>query len=110
MYDYSDDFSTPNDDMESDFGHGENSSCCGSSSDNGDDPSAIEFELSITFQGRKYNATPAFPTFVKLREDLLSEMNIDKVTKFGRSFILSKRCGAGQADLRQRTLWPNNHF
>ena len=81
FYDYSEDFSTPNNDVE-DYVYGDtnhsstdDSKSCGSSSDNGDDPSAIEFELSITFQGRKYNATRAFPTFVKLREDLQKEMN-----------------------------------
>ena len=112
MYDYSDDFSTPNDDMESDFGHGENASCCGSSSDNGDDPSAIEFELSITFQGRKYNATRAFPTFVKLREDLLSEMNNNNDRHYhrsnrrncsstgggGKSHLFDSQCSTGNTD------------
>jgi len=84
FYDYSEDFSTPNNDNDvEDYVYGDtpdDSKSCGSSSDksspdNGDDPSAIEFELSITFQGRKYNATRAFPTFVKLREDLQKEMN-----------------------------------
>lgn len=75
MYDYSDDFSTPNDDGDDyhdDLRCDDNDP---SSSDNGEDPSAIEFELSITFQGRKYNATRAFPTFVKLRNDLVRELN-----------------------------------
>mmetsp|Transcript_37511 Transcript_37511/g.65812 ORF Transcript_37511/g.65812 Transcript_37511/m.65812 type:complete len:476 (-) Transcript_37511:492-1919(-) len=74
MYDYSDDFSTPNDDDDShdDLHHEDNQS----SSD--EDPSAIEFELDITFQGRKYNATRAFPTFVKLRNDLLRELNVNE--------------------------------
>lgn len=75
MYDYSDDFSTPNDE---DDAYDDDLLCDSndqSSSDNGEDPSAIEFELSITFQGRKYNATRAFPTFVKLRNDLVRELN-----------------------------------
>lgn len=46
----------------------------GSAMSSDEDPSAIEFELSITFQGRKYNATRAFPTFVKLRNDLIREV------------------------------------
>jgi len=83
FYDYSEDFSTPNNHNDTeDYVYGDthhsstdDSKSCGSSSENGDDPSAIEFELSITFQGRKYNATRAFPTFVKLREDLQKEMN-----------------------------------
>ena len=83
FYDYSEDFSTPNNDNDvEDYVYGDtnhsstdDSKSCGINSDNGDDPSAIEFELSITFQGRKYNATRAFPTFVKLREDLQKEMN-----------------------------------
>ncbi|KAL7440523.1 hypothetical protein ACHAXH_009299 [Discostella pseudostelligera] len=72
MYDYSDDFSSPNDDSRKDVGmHPDEEQI---TSSDGNDPSAIEFELSITFQGRKYNATRGFPTFVKLREDLLHEL------------------------------------
>lgn len=37
------------------------------------DARAIQFELSITFQGRNYTATRAFSRFVKLRNDLLRE-------------------------------------
>ncbi|KAL3762128.1 hypothetical protein ACHAWU_001579 [Discostella pseudostelligera] len=73
MYDYSDDFSSPNDDNKIDSGLHHEEEHLATSSD-GNDPSAIEFELSITFQGRKYNATRGFPTFVKLREDLLHEL------------------------------------
>jgi len=73
MYDYSDDFSSPNDDNKIDAGLHHEEEQLATSSD-GNDPSAIEFELSITFQGRKYNATRGFPTFVKLREDLLHEL------------------------------------
>jgi hypothetical protein len=74
MYDYSDDFSSPNDDENKRECclHNEDDLVPGTSSSG--DPSAIEFELSITFQGRKYNATRGFPTFVKLREDLLHEL------------------------------------
>ena len=78
MYDYSDDFSSQNDDeKDSDF-HCDDEQPTGSDGD----PSAIEFQLSITFQGRKYNATRAFPTFVKLREDLMHELkNNDRRSK-----------------------------
>jgi len=79
MYDYSDDFSTPCNDEENDDLHYEDDKL---SSDG--DPSAIEFDLSITFQGRKYNATRAFPTFVKLREELLHELSAnDRRSKRG---------------------------
>jgi hypothetical protein len=91
MYDYSDDFSSQdtstndNDEMnDNTFRHDEQLVSGGS---NGD-PSAIEFQLSITFQGRKYNATRAFPTFVKLREDLLHELR-------GNDHRRSKRYGGG---------------
>jgi len=78
MYDYSDVFSSQNDDeKDSDF-HCDDEQPTGSD----EDPSAIEFQLSITFQGRKYNATRAFPTFVKLREDLMHELkNNDRRSK-----------------------------
>ena len=68
MYDYSEDFSVPNDNDVNDDLYREDDQ---PRSDG--DPPAIKFELSITFQGRKYNATRAFPTFVKLRNDLLRE-------------------------------------
>ncbi|EJK62894.1 hypothetical protein THAOC_16477 [Thalassiosira oceanica] len=42
-----------------------------------EDPSAIEFEMEISYQGRTYTATRAFPLFVKLRNDLLRELNLD---------------------------------
>jgi len=64
MYDYSDDFSTP--------GGAEEPGCDDAPEE---DPSAIEFDLSISFQGRRYNATRAFPTFVKLRRELLDELS-----------------------------------
>lgn len=35
---------------------------------------AIQFTLSISFNGRKYTATRALPTFVKLRNDLMLEL------------------------------------
>ena len=78
MYDYSDDFSSQNDDeKDSDF-HCDDEQ----PTESDGDPSAIEFQLSITFQGRKYNATRAFPTFVKLREDLMHELtNNDRRSK-----------------------------
>lgn len=91
MYDYSDDFSTPNDDPQGDLHDEEDQH----SSE--EDPSAIEFELAITFQGRKYNATRAFPTFVKLRDDLLREFNDgdEGETKYGLHYRRSKRVGGG---------------
>ncbi len=73
MYDYSDDFSSPNDDENKRDSRLHNEEDLPGTNSSGD-PSAIEFELSITFQGRKYNATRGFPTFVKLREDLLHEL------------------------------------
>jgi hypothetical protein len=36
---------------------------------------AIEFELSITFQGRKYTAKRTMQCMIKLRDDLIREMN-----------------------------------
>jgi hypothetical protein len=36
---------------------------------------AIEFELSISFNGRKYTATRTMQCIVQLRDDLISEMN-----------------------------------
>jgi hypothetical protein len=78
MYDYSDDFSSQNDDEKGSDFHCDDEQPTGSDGD----PSAIEFQLSITFQGRKYNATRAFPTFVKLREDLMHELkNNDRRSK-----------------------------
>lgn len=37
---------------------------------------AIEFELSISFSGRKYTATRTLQRIVQLRDDLIREMNI----------------------------------
>mmetsp|Transcript_9726 Transcript_9726/g.13884 ORF Transcript_9726/g.13884 Transcript_9726/m.13884 type:complete len:467 (+) Transcript_9726:92-1492(+) len=71
FYDYDDDFSATNsqDDDEDEYTQHE------SLEENSpkDDPAAIQFELAISFQGRKYTATRAFSTFVKLRNDLLRE-------------------------------------
>jgi hypothetical protein len=78
MYDYSDDFSSQNDDERDPGSHRDDEN----PTESDGDPSAIEFQLSITFQGRKYNATRAFPTFVKLREDLMHELkNNDRRSK-----------------------------
>lgn len=78
MYDYSDDFSSQNDDETGADFHRDDEQTTGSDGD----PSAIEFQLNITFQGRKYIATRAFPTFVKLREDLMHELkNNDRRSK-----------------------------
>jgi len=38
---------------------------------------AIQFTLSIDLNGRKYTATRALPSFVKLRNDLLRELSCD---------------------------------
>ncbi|KAL3826611.1 hypothetical protein ACHAXA_010536 [Cyclostephanos tholiformis] len=85
MYDYSDDFSSQNDDEKDCDSHHDDDHPTGSDGDT----SAIEFQLSITFQGRKYNATRAFPTFVKLREDLMHELkNNDRRSK--RSIVGTK--------------------
>jgi hypothetical protein len=67
MYDYSNDVFTPNDD-EMDV----KSNCA---DEHYFPPN--EFDLSITLQGQKYNATRAFSTFVKLRNDLLREVNTE---------------------------------
>ncbi|KAL9191377.1 hypothetical protein ACHAXT_001083 [Thalassiosira profunda] len=87
MYDYSDDFSSPHDEPDHDD----------APSGREEDPSAIEFELSITYQGRKYNATRAFPTFVQLRNDLLKELNGNDEgdTKQTSRFNRGKRCAGG---------------
>ena len=72
FYDYDDDFSSSNshdDDDEDDYT--QHQSLEEKSAE--DDPAAIQFELAISFQGRKYTATRAFSTFVKLRNDLLRE-------------------------------------
>ncbi len=73
FYDYDDDFSSSNshDDDEDDYYTAQHQSLEDKSSE--DDPAAIQFELAISFQGRKYTATRAFSTFVKLRNDLLRE-------------------------------------
>lgn len=49
---------------------------------------AIEFNLSIAFNGRKYTATRALQSFVKLRKDLLVEYSKNRSHK--------KRHGGGQ--------------
>ncbi|KAL7432338.1 hypothetical protein ACHAXM_003061 [Skeletonema potamos] len=71
FYDYDDDFSpsSSHDDDEDDYT--QHQSLEEKSAE--DDPAAIQFELAISFQGRKYTATRAFSTFVKLRNDLLRE-------------------------------------
>jgi hypothetical protein len=51
----------------------EKASCVGTSHDE-----AIEFELSISFNGRKYTAMRTMQCIVQLRDDLISEMNSKK--------------------------------
>ncbi|KAG7360492.1 hypothetical protein IV203_035591 [Nitzschia inconspicua] len=45
------------------------------SSSNSPHNEAIEFELSITFQGRRYTAKRTMQCMIKLRDDLIREMN-----------------------------------
>eukprot|EP00980_Cylindrotheca_fusiformis_P001693 scaffold388_cov114-Cylindrotheca_fusiformis.AAC.2 len=51
-------------------GGGEQKNCVGTPHDE-----AIEFELSISFNGRKYTATRTMQCIMQLRDDLVSEMN-----------------------------------
>lgn len=69
FYDYDDDFSSTNNDEEDYTQH----QLLDEKSSESDDPAAIQFELAISFQGRKYTALREFSTFVKLRNDLLRE-------------------------------------
>jgi len=39
------------------------------------DDNALRFNIGVTFNGRKYTATRALPTFVKLRQDLMQEIS-----------------------------------
>eukprot|EP00555_Chaetoceros_dichaeta_P005569 CAMPEP_0198257710 /NCGR_PEP_ID=MMETSP1447-20131203/7307_1 /TAXON_ID=420782 /ORGANISM="Chaetoceros dichaeta, Strain CCMP1751" /LENGTH=479 /DNA_ID=CAMNT_0043944671 /DNA_START=87 /DNA_END=1523 /DNA_ORIENTATION=+ len=39
------------------------------------DDNALRFNIGITFNGRKYTATRALPSFVKLRQDLMQEIS-----------------------------------
>eukprot|EP00985_Skeletonema_marinoi_P026337 scaffold20345_cov204-Skeletonema_marinoi.AAC.3 len=71
FYDYDDDFSTSNSQDDDEDDYTQHQSLEEKSSEEG--PAAIQFELAISFQGRKYTATRAFSTFVKLRNDLLRE-------------------------------------
>lgn len=72
FYDYDDDFSSSNCNDDDEDYYMQHKSLDEKSSER-DDPAAIQFELAISFQGRKYTATRAFSTFVKLRNDLLRE-------------------------------------
>ena len=47
--------------------------------DNNPHDEAIEFELSISFNGRKYTATRTMQCIVQLRNDLIREMNSRKM-------------------------------
>lgn len=100
MYDYSEDFSAPNDDDDiNEFQHNEQENATDHHNPGGGDPSSIEFELSISFQGRKYNATRTFPTFVKLRNDLLRELKVreggEGEMKHGLHYRRNKRNAGG---------------
>lgn len=50
----------------------------GSSVHSNSQDDAIQFTLSITLNGRKYTATRALPSFVKLRKDLMQELEDKK--------------------------------
>ena len=78
FYDYDDDFSNHDEDDHEDFQKTQNDNMNSNQNEDPDkgDATAIQFELAINFQGRKYTATRAFSTFVKLRNDLLHEMNL----------------------------------
>eukprot|EP00569_Conticribra_weissflogii_P005146 CAMPEP_0171348370 /NCGR_PEP_ID=MMETSP0878-20121228/30622_1 /TAXON_ID=67004 /ORGANISM="Thalassiosira weissflogii, Strain CCMP1336" /LENGTH=527 /DNA_ID=CAMNT_0011852695 /DNA_START=74 /DNA_END=1657 /DNA_ORIENTATION=- len=66
-----------------------------------EDASAIQFELSINFQGRKYTATRAFSTFVKLRNDLLRELHL-----YGSEELDGKISGQQRNRYRRRSREP----
>lgn len=67
---------SPTNTMHSHAFHSKNSS---SETNSHDD--AIQFTLSISFNGRKYIATRALPLFVKLRTDLMQEIARSKKNK-----------------------------
>ena len=67
---------SPTNTMHSHAFHSKNSS---SETNSHDD--AIQFTLSISFNGRKYTATRALPSFVKLRNDLMQEIARSKKSK-----------------------------
>jgi hypothetical protein len=46
---------------------------------------AIQFELCISFNGRKYNATRHLPSFIKLRNDLMTELSNVKASRERRN-------------------------
>lgn len=46
---------------------------------------AIQFELCISFNGRKYNATRHLPSFIKLRNDLMAELSNIKASRERRN-------------------------
>mmetsp|Transcript_25855 Transcript_25855/g.39641 ORF Transcript_25855/g.39641 Transcript_25855/m.39641 type:complete len:381 (-) Transcript_25855:1479-2621(-) len=46
---------------------------------------AIQFELCISFNGRKYNATRHLPSFIKLRNDLMTELSNIKASRERRN-------------------------
>lgn len=75
FYDYDDDFSSSNDNEDSTQQH-ERDAQTEASDSSGNEDLAIQFDLSITFQGRKYTATRPFSTFVKLRYDLMRELKL----------------------------------
>lgn len=64
---------------------------------------AIEFNLSIAFNGRKYTATRALQSFVKLRKDLLVEYSKTRSNK--------KRYSGGHSHVGQpRSTFANEHL
>jgi len=59
----------------------------------GDDPhtEAIQFELSISFNGRTYTATRTLPRIIQLRNDLISEINARRKALRGKRIGLFKK-------------------
>lgn len=50
-----------------------------SSTTKNQDEGALQFKIGVNINGRKYTATRALPSFVKLRQDLMQEMSTDKM-------------------------------
>lgn len=59
---------------------------------------AIEFELSITFQGRKYTAKRTMQCMIKLRDDLIREMNTR------RQWLLSRQMPPSHTTYTEATM------
>ena len=99
MYDYSEDFSQ---DRPGQAGEDD------TSRSSEEDPSAIEFEMEISYQGRTYTATRSFPLFVKLRNDLLRELNLDGggdcELRHGMHYRRGQRCRQGEIGSQEQRV------